>query len=154
MTTALASIIAGKPDAIILGSIYAPGAEFAKAARKEGLKSYLATGSFAGGSNLVKAAGAAAEGLIMSQVVPHLQDLSLPLTKECKEAIEKNPEEVGFNAVTLEGCMTAKSMVHGAGKGRQPADPGRFHQGLRGDEGRGHGRHQAELLAAEPPGAE
>jgi branched-chain amino acid transport system substrate-binding protein len=111
VTAALAAIIAAKPDAIILGSIYGPGAEFAKAARKEGLKSYLATGSFAGGSNLVQAAGEAAEGLLMSQVVPHLNDLSLPLTKECKEAVEKNPEDVTFNAVTLEGCMTAKSMV-------------------------------------------
>jgi branched-chain amino acid transport system substrate-binding protein len=120
VTAALASIMEGKPDAIILGSIYAPGAEFAKAARKEGLKSFLATGSFAGGSNLVQAAGPAAEGLIMSQVVPHLQDLSLPLTKECKEAIEKNPEEVGFNAVTLEGCMTAKSMVLALEKAGNP----------------------------------
>jgi branched-chain amino acid transport system substrate-binding protein len=120
VTSALASIMAGTPDAIILGSIYAPGAEFAKAARKEGLKSFLATGSFAGGSNLVQAAGPAAEGLIMSQVVPHLQDLSLPLTKECKEAIEKNPEEVSFNAVTLEGCMTAKSMVMALEKAGTP----------------------------------
>jgi ABC-type branched-subunit amino acid transport system substrate-binding protein len=120
VTSALSTIMAGKPDAIILGSIYAPGAEFAKAARKEGLKSYLATGSFAGGSNLVQAAGPAAEGLIMSQVVPHLEDLSLPLTKECKEAIDKNPEEVGFNAVTMEGCMTAKSMVMALGKSGTP----------------------------------
>jgi branched-chain amino acid transport system substrate-binding protein len=111
VTSALATIMEGKPDAIILGSIYGPGAEFAKAARKEGLKSYLATGSFAGGSNLVKAAGPAAEGILMTQVVPHLDDLSLPLTKECKEAIDKNAEDVGFNAVTMEGCMTAKSMV-------------------------------------------
>ena len=120
VTSALTAIIAGTPDAIILGSIYGPGAEFAKAARREGLKSYLATGSFAGGSNLVQAAGEAAEGLLMSQVVPHLQDLSLPLTKECKEAIEKNPEEVSFNAVTLEGCMTAKSMVMALEKAGTP----------------------------------
>ena len=120
VTSALATIMEGKPDAIILGSIYGPGAEFAKAARTEGLKSYLATGSFAGGSNLVNAAGAAAEGLIMSQVVPHLQDLSLPLTKECKEAVEKNPEEIGFNAVSMEGCMTAKSMVMALSKAGSP----------------------------------
>jgi branched-chain amino acid transport system substrate-binding protein len=120
VTSALSSIIAGKPDAIILGSIYEAGAEFAKAARKEGLKSYLATGSFAGGSNLVKAAGGTAEGLIMSQVVPHTLDLSLPITRECKEAVEKNPEEVGFNAVTLEGCITAKSMVMALEKAGSP----------------------------------
>lgn len=120
VTSALASIIAGTPDVIILGSIYKPGAEFAKAARKEGLKSYLATGSFAGGSNLVQAAGDAAEGLLMSQVVPHLGDLSLPITKECQEAIEKNPEEIGFNAVSMEGCMTAKSMVMALEKAGSP----------------------------------
>jgi len=56
----------------------------------------------------------------MSQVVPHLQDLSLPLTKECKEAVDKNPEDVGFNAVTLEGCMTAKSMVMALDKAGNP----------------------------------
>ena len=120
VTSALASIMEGKPDAIILGSIYAPGAEFAMAARKEGLKSYLATGSFAGGSNLVKAAGPAAEGLIMSQVVPHLEDLSLPITKECKDAVDKNPEDIGFNAVSLEGCITAKSMVMALEKAGNP----------------------------------
>ena len=120
VTSALASIMSGAPDAIILGAIYGPGAEFTKAVRKEGLKSYLATGSFAGGSNLVQAAGSAAEGLVMSQVVPHLQDLSLPLTRECKEAIEKNPEEVGFNAVSLEGCMTAKSIVMALEKSGTP----------------------------------
>jgi branched-chain amino acid transport system substrate-binding protein len=120
VTSALATIMEGKPDAIILGSIYAPGAEFAKAARKEGLKSYLATGSFAGGSNLVKAAGPAAEGLIMSQVVPHLEDLSLPITKECKDAVDKNPEDVGFNAVSLEGCITGKSMVMALEKAGNP----------------------------------
>jgi branched-chain amino acid transport system substrate-binding protein len=120
VTSALVSIMAGKPDAIILGSIYGPGAEFALAARKEGLKSYLATGSFAGGSNLVTAAGTAAEGIIMSQVVPHLQDLSLPLTKECKEAIDKNPEEIGFNQVSMEGCMSAKSMVMALDKAGVP----------------------------------
>ncbi|MBJ6726541.1 ABC transporter substrate-binding protein [Geomesophilobacter sediminis] len=111
VASALSSIIQGKPDAIILGSVYAPGAEFAKAARKEGLKSYFASGSFAGGANLVKAAGADAEGMIFSQVVPPLSDLSLPITKECKEAVEKNPEGAGFNSVSLEGCITAKSMV-------------------------------------------
>lgn len=111
VTAGLASIIAGKPDAIIVGAVYAPGAEFIKLARKEGVTAHLAACSFAGGSNLVKAVGPAAEGLMMTQVVPELDDLSLPITKECKEAIEKNPEDVGFNTVSMEGCMAAKSIV-------------------------------------------
>lgn len=115
MTTAvqggLASIMEGKPDAIIVGAVYAPGSEFIKLARKEGVKAQLAACSFAGGSNLVKAVGPAAEGLYMTNVVPELDDLSLPITKECKEAIDKNPEDVGFNVVSLEGCIAAKSIV-------------------------------------------
>lgn len=111
VTSALSSILEAKPDAIIMGSVYAPGAEFAKAARKEGLKGFIVSGSFAGGTNLVKAAGPAAEGIIFSQVVPPLNDLNLPLTRECKEAVEKHPEEAGFNSVSLEGCITAKSII-------------------------------------------
>ena len=121
VTGGLATILAGgKPDAIIMGSSYAPVAEFVKVARKEGLKCYMATGSFASGANMVKLAGAAAEGVIMSQVVPPLQDLSLPITKECKEAIDKNPEELGFSAVTMEGCMAAKSMLMALEKAGNP----------------------------------
>jgi len=121
VTTGLAAIMAGgAPDAIVMGSSYAPVAEFVKVARKEGLKSYMATGSFASGSNMLKIAGSAADGVLMSQVVPHLQDLSLPLTKECKEAIDKNPEEMGFNTVTMEGCMAAKSMIMALEKAGNP----------------------------------
>jgi branched-chain amino acid transport system substrate-binding protein len=120
VTAALASIMEGKPDAIIVGAVYAPGAAFIKLARKEGVKAHVAGGSWAGGSNLAKAVGDAAEGLVMSQVVPELDDLSLPLTKECKEAIAKNPEEIGFNTVSLEGCIVAKSIVMALEKAGSP----------------------------------
>ena len=120
VTAGLASIMAGKPDAVIVGAVYAPGAEFIKLARKEGVTAHMAACSFAGGSNLVKAIGPAAEGLMMTQVVPELDDLSLPITRECKEAIEKNPEDVGFNTVSMEGCMAAKSMIMALEKAGNP----------------------------------
>lgn len=120
VTAGLVSIMEGKPDAVIVGAVYAPGAEFLKLAKKEGFKASFAACSFAGGSNLVKASGDAAEGVLMTQVVPELSDLSLPITKECKEAIEKNPEEVGFNTISMEGCMVAKSMVMALQKAGNP----------------------------------
>ncbi|HBG07926.1 MAG: hypothetical protein A2075_24390 [Geobacteraceae bacterium GWC2_58_44] len=126
VTAGLASIMAGKPDAVIVGAVYAPGAEFIKLARQEGVKAHMAACSFAGGSNLVKAVGPAAEGLIMTQVVPELGDLTLPLTKECKEAIEKNPEEVGFNTVSMEGCMAAKSIIMALEKAGNPPTQAAF----------------------------
>jgi len=128
VTAGLASIMEGKPDAIVVGAVYAPGAEFIKLARKEGVTAHLAACSFAGGSNLVKAIGPAAEGLMMTQVVPELDDLSLPITRECKEAIEKNPEEVGFNTVSMEGCMAAKSIVMALEKAGNPPTQGAFLQ--------------------------
>mgnify|MGYP001233722333 CR=1 FL=1 len=129
VTAGLASIMEGKPDAIIVGAVYKPGAEFIKLARKEGVTARLASGSFAGGMNLVKAVGPeAAEGVIMSQVVPELDDLSLPITRECKEAIEKNPEEVGFNSVSMEGCMAAKSIVMALEKAGNPPTQAGFIQ--------------------------
>lgn len=129
VTAGLASIMEGKPDAIIVGAVYKPGAEFIKLARKEGVTARLASGSFAGGMNLVKAVGPeAAEGVIMSQVVPELDDLSLPITRECKEAIEKNPEEVGFNSVSMEGCMAAKSIVMALEKAGNPPTQAAFIQ--------------------------
>jgi branched-chain amino acid transport system substrate-binding protein len=120
MNSALANIMAGNPDAIIVGAVYAIGSDFITLARKEGVKARLAACSFAGGYNLVKAIGAAAEGLIMTQVVPELDDMSLPITKECRDAIQKNPEDVGFNVVTMEGCMAAKSMVMALEKAGNP----------------------------------
>ncbi|WP_129127194.1 ABC transporter substrate-binding protein [Geomonas oryzae] len=129
VTSGLAAIMEGKPDAIIVGAVYKPGAEFIKLARKEGVTARLASGSFAGGMNLVKAVGPeAAEGVIMSQVVPELDDLSLPITRECKEAIEKNPEEVGFNSVSMEGCMAAKSIVMALEKAGNPPTQAGFIQ--------------------------
>ena len=116
----LSAIMAGKPDAIVVGTMFGPGVAFVKLARKEGLKAELATFSAAGGSNMVKALGDASEGLILSQIVPIIDDLSLPITKECKEAIEKNPAEVGFNEVSMEGCMAAKSFVMALAKAGNP----------------------------------
>jgi branched-chain amino acid transport system substrate-binding protein len=107
---AVTTIFEAKPDAVIVAATSAPGGTFIRKFRFRGGQCQIATGSFAGGINLVLAGGQASEGLIMSQVVPHL-DSELPLVRECREAMAKNPEEVGFNAVSLEGCVAAKSMV-------------------------------------------
>jgi branched-chain amino acid transport system substrate-binding protein len=120
MISALANIMEGNPDAIIIGAAPAIGSDFIVLARKQKVKAQLAACSFAGGANLLKAAGPAAEGVIMTQVVPELDDLSLPITRECKEIIQKYPGDIGFDVVTLEGCMAAKSMVMALEKAGDP----------------------------------
>jgi len=107
---AVTALSAAKPDAVLVAATYQPAAEFLKVLRARGGRLLAATGSFAGGENLVTAAGPAAEGLVMTQVVPHLAD-PMPLVGECREALGKYPGDSGLNAVSLEGCLTAKSIV-------------------------------------------
>lgn len=120
MASALTNIMEGNPEVIVVGAPHPVGSEFVTMARKQGVKAHIAASSFSGGHRLVEAVGPAAEGIIMTRVVPELEDLSLPITRECKEAIQKYPEEVGFNAFTMEGCIAAKSIVMALGSAGNP----------------------------------
>jgi ABC-type branched-subunit amino acid transport system substrate-binding protein len=89
---------------------YTPLAEFIRVAREEGLKARLSTVSFVGTDSLVKLIGVQGNGVIISQVVPFPEDISIPLVKECGEIVKKySNEPLGF--VNLEGCVTAKAIV-------------------------------------------
>ncbi|HEY3309212.1 MAG TPA: ABC transporter substrate-binding protein [Desulfuromonadaceae bacterium] len=122
--SALTAIMAGNPEVVFIGAVSAPGGAFMQEARKEGLKAVFATGSFGGGGSLIKVAGdAVAEGVVMSQVIPHLDDVSLAITKECKEAITKYPEDIGFNIISFEGCVSAKALVAAIEKAGKPVQP-------------------------------
>lgn len=106
----LAAMLAAKPDAIVMVGPYAPLAAFIKEARAAGLKSQLATVSFVGTDALVDAVGKDGDGVVISQVVPFPQDLSMPVTKECADLVKRHAgENLGF--VNFEGCITAKAMA-------------------------------------------
>lgn len=106
----LAAMLAAKPDAIVMVGPYAPLAAFIKEARAAGLKSQLATVSFVGTDALVDAVGKDGDGVVISQVVPFPQDLSVGVTKECADLVKRHSgENLGF--VNFEGCITAKAMA-------------------------------------------
>lgn len=107
----LASLIGSKPDAIILVGTYAPLAEFVKQARAVGLDSMMSTVSFVGTRNLVKAVGAAGDGVIITQVVPFPYQNDLALVNDCR-ALVKRHSNTELDYVSLEGCLSAKVMVH------------------------------------------
>ncbi len=105
-----ASIISANPDAVVMVGPYTPLAEFIRVAKEEGLKARLATVSFVGTDSLVKLVGDQGNGVIISQVVPFPEDISIPVVKECSEIVKKySNETLGF--VNLEGCITAKAIV-------------------------------------------
>ena len=107
----LAAIMPAAPDVVIMVGPYTPLATFIKEARGEGLKSHLATVSFVGTDNLVNMVGTGGDGVVISQVVPFPEDTSIPLVKDCANAIAKHfsGEKLGF--VNFEGCVTAKAML-------------------------------------------
>lgn len=107
----LSRILQAKPDVVIMVGPYAPVAAFVKAARTAGLKSQLATVSFVGTDDLVKALGTQGNGVLISQVVPFPADTKTPIVKECADLLAKHfpGEKLGF--VSLEGAITAKVMA-------------------------------------------
>jgi len=111
--TGLSKILQGNPDVVVMVGPYAPVAAFVKAARSAGLKSGLATVSFVGTDDLVKALGTQGNGVLISQVVPFPFDTTIPLVKECTDLLAKHfpGEKLGF--VTLEGALSAKVMALG-----------------------------------------
>ncbi|MCG2585744.1 ABC transporter substrate-binding protein [Massilia sp. TS11] len=66
----LAELVHSQADAVLFVGTYRPLANLLKKARTAGLQAPFATLSFVGTSELIKHAGGAAEGLLISQVMP------------------------------------------------------------------------------------
>jgi ABC-type branched-subunit amino acid transport system substrate-binding protein len=94
------------PRAVIMIGAYRPCAKFITLARKAGMKAIFANVSFVLGEALDQALGSAAEGVVVTQVVPPL-DSDLPALAEYRAVIPKS--EASF--VSLEGFLAAKVFV-------------------------------------------
>lgn len=110
------SVKDSSPDVVVMVGPYTPITAIIKLAGQEKLPAKLATVSFVGTDNLVSAVGSDGNGVVISQVVPFPEDTSVPIVKECSDAIKKHypNEKTGF--VNLEGCITAKVMSLGLEK--------------------------------------
>lgn len=107
----LASIIAAKPGAVVMVGPYKPIAAFVKEAKAAGFKPVLATISFVGTENLIKESGDAANGIIISQVVPSPDDTSVPVVRDFQAALKKSFPNETPSYVRLEGYVTAKALT-------------------------------------------
>ncbi len=121
--TGLAAMIAAKPEAIIMVGPYKPLAVFVKEARAAGLTCPLATISFVGTESLIAELGPAADGLVISQVVPSPSDAALPLAKAYQAALAKVQADAKPSYVSFEGYITGRVLL--AGLDKTGADPTR-----------------------------
>ena len=127
----LASIMAAKPEALVMVGPYGPLAVFVQKAKKEGLNIPMATVSFVGTDSFISASGAEGEGVIISQVVPSPYDAGVKIVAECAGLLKG--EKLGY--VNLEGCVTAKAMalaLEKAGKDLTRAKLIDIFEGMRG----------------------
>ena len=107
----LAAVMAASPDAVVIVAPYQPTAEFVRAARDAGLKSKFATISFVGTENLIAELGAAASGMIVSQVVPSPVDTNLAIARDYQAALKKAVPDATPSYVSFEGYVTGRVLL-------------------------------------------
>ncbi|HVU16044.1 MAG TPA: ABC transporter substrate-binding protein [Candidatus Didemnitutus sp.] len=121
VTSALASIVPAKPEAVILVGTYGASADFIKAARKAGLADTVFCNiSFVGTRALVAALGDDADGIIISQVVPHPVGSQVPVVEAYRAALKKYSPDAEPDWISLEGYLAGR--LFGAVADRAGAD--------------------------------
>ena len=106
---ALADILLADPEpkAVIMVGTYAPSAKFIRLARNYGLKSLFLNVSFVGAAPLAQALGIAEDGVIVTQVVPHL-DSPLPIVQDFHKALHRFNPAIAPTFGALEGYITTR----------------------------------------------
>ena len=100
-----------EPKAIIIVGTYAPSAKFIRLARRYGLKSLFLNVSFVGAAPLAQALGPDEDGVIITQVVPHL-DSSLPIVQDFHRALRLFNPSIAPTFGSLEGYISTRILLH------------------------------------------
>lgn len=94
--------------AVIMVGAYRPCARMIQLAKQHGLDAIFLNVSFVGSAALAKELGAAGEGVVVTQVVPHFES-DMPGVAHFRSIVPE--EEQGF--VSLEGYLLARAFVEG-----------------------------------------
>jgi ABC-type branched-subunit amino acid transport system substrate-binding protein len=129
---AVASVLAGHPQAIVLGSDYVASARFVRAAREAEFSGLFYTLSTVGGTALMEQLGAQAAGLSVTQVVPFPWTQATPVGRMYQAFCARHRLEASFAGI--EAWLAAQMLVDGLRRARELTPAG-----------------VAEALAALPP---
>lgn len=113
VASAVKTITAAAPDAIIQVSAYKSCAAFIRAARKAGFGGTFFNVSFVGTQALADELGKDATGVVVSQVVPSPHNLARPVTREFVAAIKKAGGKAQANYSSMEGYLAARLFTEG-----------------------------------------
>ena len=98
---------ADAPEAVVFIGTYKPFAQLVKRAKKEGLNARFLTVSFIGTSNFIKEAGSDGNGVIITQVMPSLEDTGVSLVSQYLKDHKRGEHTYG----SLEGYANALVLV-------------------------------------------
>lgn len=107
--TGLLDVRKGQPDAVVLVGTYKACAEFIRLARRIGMSNTVfANISFVGTRALQKELGHDAEGVIVSQVVPHPLSSNLPIVREYQASLQRQSPGASPDWISLEGYLLGR----------------------------------------------
>ncbi len=113
--SAVRSIHAAKPDAIVMISAYTSCAEFIRQMKRAGSAATFYNVSFVGSKALADALGKEGTGVAISQVVPFPWGAAVPVVREYQQ-LSKKAGFTDYNFSAIEGFLVAKVMVEGLGR--------------------------------------
>lgn len=116
VAAAVATMMTAKPELIVMISAYGSCSEFIKQLKAKELPTRFVNVSFVGTKPLAKALGAAADGVMISQVMPPPTANKFPLVVEYQKAL-KAAGVTEFSYTSLEGYVAAKVMVEALRRG-------------------------------------
>jgi len=108
---ALLTIRKARPEAVVIVGAYKPSAAFIKLAREIGMNPVFINISFVGSKALALELGENGTGVIVTQVVPFPEDITIPLVAQYQNAMRLQNLRAEFGFVSLEGYMVGRLVV-------------------------------------------
>jgi branched-chain amino acid transport system substrate-binding protein len=112
------TLVAQKPDLILSTVLSGAAAQMQKGLVKMGRTVPTSSLSFIGADQFISAAGPAAAGVSISQVVPNTNS-NIPVVRECAKAMEAAGIKT-MNSTHLEACFAAKVLAEGIRRAKKP----------------------------------
>ena len=109
----LKSVMAARPQAVVMVGPYAPVAAIVKKAHAAGWRPQFLTVSFVGTEEFIKEAGVDAEGTIITQVLPPYEHSDYPTVALYRQQLAIYYPNTPPSFVSLEGFVDAMVFVEG-----------------------------------------
>lgn len=113
VATAVQTIVAQKPDAVVQISAYKSCAAFIREAKKAGYGGTFYNVSFVGTQALADELGRTGTGVVVSQVMPYPFNLTTPISREYLSAVQRAGKDYKPNYSSMEGYLAAKLFTEG-----------------------------------------